>query len=37
MEENDYIYVVNEYGKFIRKIVWKGKPTIIQPRQKKQN
>lgn len=25
MEINDYIYVVNEYGKFLRKIVWKGK------------
>lgn len=25
MELNDYIYVVNEYGKFLRKIVWKGK------------
>lgn len=25
MEINSYIYVVNEYGKFLRKIVWKGK------------
>ena len=25
MELNDYIYVVNSYGKFLRKIVWKGK------------
>lgn len=25
MKLNDYIYVVNEYGKFLRKIVWKGK------------
>jgi len=25
MELNDYIYIVNEYGKFLRKIVWKGK------------
>lgn len=22
MEINDYIYVVNEYGKFLRKIEW---------------
>ena len=25
MELNDYIYVVNEYGKFARKVTWKGK------------
>ena len=25
MELNDYIYVVNSYGKFLRKITWKGK------------
>ena len=25
MELNDYIYIVNSYGKFLRKIVWKGK------------
>jgi len=25
MKVNDYIYIVNEYGKFLRKIVWKGK------------
>jgi hypothetical protein len=24
MELNDYIYVVNEYGKFLRKVTWKG-------------
>ncbi len=21
---NDYIYVVNSYGKFLRKVIWKG-------------
>jgi hypothetical protein len=21
---NDYIYIVNEYGKFLRKIIWKN-------------
>jgi len=21
---NDYIYIVNEYGKFLRKVIWKG-------------
>jgi hypothetical protein len=24
MEINDYIYVVNEYGKFLRKVTWKN-------------
>lgn len=24
MEINDYIYVVNEYGKFLRKVIWKN-------------
>jgi hypothetical protein len=24
MKLNDYIYVVNEYGKFLRKVIWKN-------------